>query len=138
MSPRRVILESPYAAANGRTVEQHVAYANKCMMHALQRGEGPIASHLLWTRPGLLRDEDQHERALGLAAGLAWYGPGVVGAFYLDVGLSPGMRAAARIAAQKGARVEARSLHGRLPETHPLVLELLGEVARGIVGAVGV
>jgi hypothetical protein len=35
-------------------------------------GEAPIASHLLYTQPGVLRDEIPEERRHGIDAGLAW------------------------------------------------------------------
>jgi hypothetical protein len=36
------------------------------------RGEAPIASHLLYTQPGVLNDGVPAERAHGIEAGLAW------------------------------------------------------------------
>jgi hypothetical protein len=36
------------------------------------RGESPIASHLLYTQPGFLKDDVPEERHLGIEAGLAW------------------------------------------------------------------
>lgn len=65
---RRVILESPY----GGDVEANVAYARRCLGDCLRRGESPIASHLLFTQKGVLDDLVPEERALGIAAGLAW------------------------------------------------------------------
>jgi hypothetical protein len=65
---RRVILESPYAG----DVPANVDYARQCLRDSLLRGEAPIASHLLYTQPGVLRDDDKTERAMGIAAGLAW------------------------------------------------------------------
>jgi hypothetical protein len=38
----------------------------------LLRGESPIASHLLYTQPGILKDDVPEERPLGIEAGLAW------------------------------------------------------------------
>lgn len=68
---RLVILESPYAG----DVEKHVAYARACVRDSLSRGEAPIASHLLYTQPGILRDEVSKERQWGIDAGLAWRRP---------------------------------------------------------------
>jgi hypothetical protein len=45
-----VIIESPYAGE----VEANVAYARACMRDSLGHGEAPIASHLLYTQPGIL------------------------------------------------------------------------------------
>ena len=56
---RRVMLESrPY---NGDT-DRNVRYARACVRDSLLRGEAPIASHLLYTQPGVLRDNVAGER----------------------------------------------------------------------------
>ncbi len=65
---RRVVLESPY---NG-DVEANTTYARACVRDCLKRGEAPIASHLLFTQPGILKDEVPEERRLGMEAGFAW------------------------------------------------------------------
>lgn len=88
---RLVIIESPYAG----DVERNVAYARACMADSLSRGEAPIASHLLYTQPGILDDSKPDERALGIAAGLAWKRVADDHVFYLDLGWSRGMRDAA-------------------------------------------
>ncbi|WP_277969286.1 hypothetical protein [Sphingomonas echinoides] len=88
---RLVILESPYAG----DVERNVAYARACLADSLARGEAPIASHLLYTQPGVLNDESADERALGIAAGLAWKSVADAQVFYVDLGWSKGMSAAA-------------------------------------------
>jgi hypothetical protein len=62
---RRVILESPYAG----DIEANVAYARQCVRDALARQEAPIASHLLYTQPDILKDEVPEERAWGIGAG---------------------------------------------------------------------
>lgn len=63
---RRVIIESPYAG----DVELNAQYARECLRDSLTRGEAPIASHLLYTQPGVLDDAVPRERALGIEAGL--------------------------------------------------------------------
>jgi hypothetical protein len=55
---RLVILESSYAG----DIEANVEYARRCVRDALARGEAPIASHLLYTQPGVLRDAVPEER----------------------------------------------------------------------------
>ena len=67
---RRVIVESPYAG----DIERNLAYARAGIRDCLKRGEAPIASHLLYTQPGILDDDDGEERQLGIEAGLAWIG----------------------------------------------------------------
>jgi hypothetical protein len=65
-----VILESPYAG----DVETNTTYARACVRDSLSRGEAPLASHLLYTQPGILRDDVPDERQRGMDAGLAWGG----------------------------------------------------------------
>lgn len=68
---KRVILESPFA---GNWLQRwlNVRYARRCLRDALQRGEAPIASHLLYTQRGVLDDAKPAARQLGIDAGLAW------------------------------------------------------------------
>lgn len=104
---RLVILESPFAG----DVERNTAYAKAAIHDCLERGEAPIASHLLFTQPGILRDGDPDERRLGLAAGWAWYSaPGVAAVYYLDRAMSSGMSAALAIAKANHVPVEFRFL----------------------------
>ena len=65
---RRVIVESPYAG----DVATNIAYARAAVRDCLMRGEAPIASHLLFTQPGILDDDVADERRLGIEAGLSW------------------------------------------------------------------
>lgn len=85
---RLVILESPYAG----DVEANVAYARQCVRDSLQRGEAPIASHLLYTQPGILRDDVPEERNLGIDAGLQWQCCAEAIVVYTDRGISGGMK----------------------------------------------
>ncbi len=107
---RLVILESPYAAPTQEGIDANVEYARACVRDSLARGEAPIASHLLYTQPGVLRDEIQHERQWGIDAGLAWRDVSDGTVVYDDRGISRGMEygiAAARVA---GKTVEFRSI----------------------------
>lgn len=103
---RRVVLESPFAG----DVAENVAYAKRCMRDCLARGEAPIASHLLWTQPGLLRDHNPVERSLGIDAGLAWQDVADAVVFYTDRGMSGGMEAALLHAKRLGKIIEMRSI----------------------------
>lgn len=105
---RLVILESPYAG----DVEANVAYARACMADCLRRGEAPLASHLLYTQPGVLDDDQPEERALGIAAGLAWGRCADATVVYVDRGISTGMAEGMRRADAEGRPVEQRSLKG--------------------------
>lgn len=95
---KRIIIESPYAGE----IAANVAYARAAMRDSLNRGEAPIASHLLYTQPGILRDEVPEERQLGIDAGLAWRNVAELGAFYVDRGWSAGMLAAREVYEREG------------------------------------
>jgi len=103
---RRVILESPYAG----DVEANVAYARQCVRDSVARGEAPIASHLLFTQPGILDDGVPEQRELGIAAGLAWLIHADAMVLYIDRGMSFGMREAMKAAQHHGVPTELRSL----------------------------
>jgi hypothetical protein len=105
---RLVIIESPYAG----DIDRNVAYARACMRDSLERGEAPIASHLLYTQPGILRDEDTVERQWGIDAGLAWRRAAEKAVFYTDRNWSGGMIAARKLYMEEGFPFEERSLAG--------------------------
>lgn len=65
---RLVVLESPYSGRDLAEVDRNIRYARACMADCIRRGEAPYASHLLFTQPGILRDEVPEERKLGIAA----------------------------------------------------------------------
>lgn len=101
-----VIVESPYAG----DVEANVEYARRCLADSLARGEAPFASHLLYTQPGVLNDDDPAERQWGIDAGLAWGEAARLTAVYTDRGVSRGMEYGIAAARQAGRAVEFRSL----------------------------
>lgn len=103
---RRVVLESPY----GGDVEDNVAYARRCIRDCLDRGEAPIASHLLFTQPNILDDAVPEERTLGINAGLAWHLVSESVVFYCDRGWSSGMGGAEKHAKDNGLMIEYRWL----------------------------
>lgn len=103
---RLVILESPYAG----DVEANVEYARRCVRDSLRRGEAPIASHLLYTQPGILDDNNPVERQHGIEAGLAWRRVAQASVVYMDRGMSTGMMHGVAAAHAAGIPVEFRSL----------------------------
>ncbi|ANM12068.1 DUF7768 domain-containing protein [Rhizobium sp. N324] len=105
---RLVILESPYAG----DVQANEAYARACVRDSLSRGEAPIASHLLYTQPGILNDLIPDERVWGINAGLAWGRVADATVVYIDRGISRGMQFGIDRAAAEGRPVERRSLGG--------------------------
>ena len=107
---RCVILESPYRGATFGGRLKNLAYARACLRDSLNRGEAPIASHLLFTQPGVLDDDVPAERAHGIAAGLAWLEHAAAMVVYEDRGISGGMAAAMIEAEKAGVPIERRVL----------------------------
>ena len=103
---KRVILESPYAG----DIERNVEYARKCLRDSLERNEAPIASHLLYTQDGVLNDDVEEERMWGIDAGLVWKEVADLHVFYVDFGMSGGMKYALEYAAKNNINVEFRTI----------------------------
>ena len=101
-----VIIESPYAG----DINTNIRYARACMRDSISFGEYPIASHLLYTQPGILDDSIPEERALGIAAGLAWRKVADKAVFYIDRHWSGGMISAHKIYRLEGFPFETREL----------------------------
>jgi hypothetical protein len=108
---RLVILESPYAG----DIERNVAYARACVRDSLSRGEAPIASHLIYTQKGILRDEILEERKWGIDAGLAWADRADATVVYIDYGISRGMEYGIANAKRAGRTIERRRLNSNDP-----------------------
>lgn len=109
----RVILESPFAG----DVKNNIKYARACVRDSLIRGESPIASHLLYTQKGVLQDEIPEERQWGIDAGLAWKCVAEKHVFYVDHGMSTGMKYALKYATENSLPVEFRELY-KIINTH--------------------
>jgi hypothetical protein len=114
-----VILESPYAAPRDvglseaeklDMIERNKRYARACLKDSLRRGEAPIASHLLYTQPGVLNDDIPEERTRGIEAGLAWRAVAQKTVVYTDLGISFGMQYGIEAAMKSGLPVEKREL----------------------------
>lgn len=106
----RVILESPYSSEDDAVIERNSTYARACVKDSLLRGEAPLASHLLYTQPGILNDRDRNERAHGINAGHAWIRSADAVVVYIDLGISEGMLAGVAIADFCKIPVEYRKL----------------------------
>ena len=100
---RRVILESPYAGDRERNIE----YARECLIDSLNRGEAPLVSHLLYTR---VLDDDDSQRAMGIAAGQSWIPQADAVVVYGDHGISNGMEAGIAEAESHGITIEYRKI----------------------------
>ena len=107
---RLVIIESPYAGKTEAEILDNIDYARRCVRDSLSRGEAPIASHLLYTQPGILRDEVPEERTWGIDAGLAWRSVAEASVVYTDRGISSGMKYGIAAAEKSGKPVEYRKL----------------------------
>ena len=102
-----VVLESPFAGDEFKNVK----YARHCMHDMLLRGEAPYASHLLYTQPDVLDDNNPVERDMGIKAGFAFkHMPNVHTIFYTDLGMSGGMKMALDYIQKHGMTFEIRTL----------------------------
>jgi len=101
-----VIIESPFAG----DVEANIEYARKCVKDSLSKGEAPIASHLLYTQPGILDDDIPEERQWGIEAGLAWRKVADMTVVYTNKGITRGMEYGIALALEEGNPVEYRKL----------------------------
>jgi len=129
-----VVVESPFAASvltlqhwgpepgtnvagtevtKALTVEENIRYARACLHDCLVRHqEAPYASHLLYTQEGVLDDEVPSERDLGIRAGLEIGRAAKRRLFYVDRGLSGGMRWGLKFALEIEQPYEVRRLGG--------------------------
>lgn len=103
---RLVVIESPFAGE----VERNIAYARACVRDSLSRGEAPMASHLLYTQPGVLDDAIPEERQWGMEAGFAWAHVAEATVVYTDYGISDGMKMGIRRAKEEGRLVKYRKI----------------------------
>ena len=103
----RVILESPY---KGDSVK-NLVYGRRCVKDSLNRGESPIAPHLLYTQTGILDDDKIEERKIGMSAGLEWLPVAEKQVFYTDYGISSGMIDACMAGHKQGIKQEFRTIY---------------------------
>lgn len=121
---KRVIIESPYGAADATGVAANVAYLQRCIRHAvLVCGESPYASHQMLTQA--LDDRNTSERNAGIEAGFLWRYAAEMTAVYLDRGLSRGMVLGIQDALKKNRPVELRAFD-EVSADVALRLEVLG------------
>lgn len=106
---RLVIVESPFAAFNGRSVEDNIAFARLCLRDCILQGEAPFASHLLYTQPTVLDDNIPEERQRGIEAGHFWMHHADLVAVYCYHGISRGMDAGIAMAKLLNKPVEYRT-----------------------------
>jgi len=97
------IIESPFKPSDddvehyagqytyAELMRHNIQYARMLLADALERGDAPFASHLLYTQ---VWSESVELRSAGIAAGLEWSHAAEQIVFGVDLGISSGMRAA--------------------------------------------
>ena len=85
---------------------------------SILRGEAPIASHILFTQPGILDDSKPEERKLGMGAGHAWIRHAELMAVYTDRGISHGMLVGMETAQVNHCPIEKRIIPGYVNPDH--------------------
>ncbi len=114
---KRVVIESPYAGKIEEDIYLNEAYGELAMHDCLVNyHESPYASHLLYTRTFVLRDEVPEDRKLGIEAGFCWRDVAEGTVFYKDLGMTKGMIQGLEDCKQKGKPYEVRSLPDELWE----------------------
>lgn len=108
---RRVIIESPYNATTTEGVKANIEFVRACCLDATRRGEVPFASHLFFTQ--FLNDQDPAEHKLGIEMGYDFWEKADLIVFYMDRGMSPGMKEALAKAFTEGKPYEQRWLKTR-------------------------
>ena len=101
-----VFIESPFAG----DVETNIEFARACMRDSLNKGESPLAIHLLYTQKGILDDDIPEERKWGMEAGYAWGKHASKTVVYTNLGISEGMKIGIQRAKEEGREVEYRHL----------------------------
>lgn len=99
-----VIVESPFAG----DMEGNRRYAIKACANCLQQQEVPYASHVFF--PQILDELKPEERELGLTAGYAFWRTATKIVFYIDRGMSNGMKRAEERAVKMGFKIEYRHI----------------------------
>jgi len=107
----RVVIESPYAG----DIKLNEAYGELCMHDCIvNHNESPYASHLLYTREFVLRDDRPEERKLGIEAGFYWRDVAEKTVFYIDLGLTAGMDLGIKDCEKKEKQYKLRALPDKL------------------------
>lgn len=107
----RVVIESPYAGH----IPINEAYGELAMHDCLVNyNESPYASHLLYTRKFVLRDEVPEDRKLGIEAGFYWREVAHKSVFYIDLGITDGMKLGVEDCERKNKPYEIRNLPDKL------------------------
>ena len=139
---KRVIVESPYAAKSAKEIMLNEAYGELCMRDCLKNhNEAPYASHLLYTRKYVLRDKVAEERKLGIQAGFFWRDVAELTVFYIDLGMTSGMKEGIDDCEKKNKSYSVRHLSPELWDEYKKIEDMVNGVhvpkktGMGYVGA---
>ncbi len=105
-----VDVESPYGNKDKIIVARNIRFARACLRDCLLLGEIPFASHLIYTQPGILDDEKDDERTLGINAGKRLIKNADRTVVYDNYGISTGMIFGIENARKSGRPIEYRKL----------------------------
>lgn len=106
----RVIIETPYRGDGSvKAIQDNTRYAQDCCHDAISRGEVPFASHLFF--PQFLDEMSDNERKLGIESGYEFWPWADLVVFYVDYGMSQGMKEALSRAFLAGKAFEQRRIH---------------------------
>lgn len=103
-----VVVESPFSG----NVELNVRYARAAVRQCIKAGTVPLASHLLYTQPGILDDNDPAERTLGIQLGFEARRLAAKTLVFTDLGISAGMMQGVADAERRGCPVEFCRVEG--------------------------
>lgn len=98
------IIETPYAG----DIEKNTEYAKRAMRDSIERGEFPLASHLIY--PLILDERKPEQRSQGIALGYEWGKKADKIACYTDYGTSEGMQRAMAFYHKCGIEIEYRKI----------------------------
>ncbi len=126
---RNVIIESPFAG----DTENNLKYARAAALDCVRRGENPFASHLFYTQ--FLDDNSPEQRELGIKMGFERWQQADEIIFYVDLGMSPGMKEALARALMEDKPFQKRYLRDLANEGKTQVTERTraGEVGTAAV-----
>lgn len=123
MDKKVVVIESPYAGKTLEEIAKNILFARACLRDSLLRGEVPFASHLLYTQPGILNDDDVKEKVLGINAGLYLVKNANLTAVYDNLGISEGMEYGIKEAKKMNRKITYRTLDNNWEEVQKEIIK---------------
>ena len=120
---KRVVIESPFNGKDKEEVKLHIEYVRACIFDSLNRGEAPFASHIFFTQPGILNDDNPEDRRKGIEVSLEITRDFDLTAVYCDFGTSSGMRYGIERARKLNRPIEERLLGKNWKEKYDLRIE---------------